>query len=114
MSGPITGTDEVRLSPSLRTRRLHLRMLTNEDHAPLYRLSSDPDVTFQWRFRGTTPSYDEFLKQLYPGVLCQFVVSPHGSQEVWAWSSPTTPTSDTGSATQPWSCTHACTAAAWG
>ena len=28
------------------------------------------------------PSYDEFLKQLYPGVLCQFVVSPHGSQEV--------------------------------
>jgi RimJ/RimL family protein N-acetyltransferase len=57
-------------------------MLTQEDHAPLYRLSSDPDVTFQWRFRGTTPSYDDFLKQLYPGVLCQFVVSPHGSQEV--------------------------------
>ena len=57
-------------------------MLTQEDHAPLYRLSSDPDVTFQWRFRGTTPSYDDFLRQLYPGVLCQFVVSPHGSQEV--------------------------------
>ena len=82
MSGPITTGEEARLSPSLHTRRLQLRMLTNEDHAPLYRLSSDPDVTFQWRFRGTTPSYDEFLKQLYPGVLCQFVVSPHGSQEV--------------------------------
>jgi RimJ/RimL family protein N-acetyltransferase len=71
------------LSPSLETRRLHLRMLTSEDHAPLYRLSCDPDVTFQWRFRGTTPSYEDFLKQLYPGVLCQFVISPHGSREVF-------------------------------
>jgi RimJ/RimL family protein N-acetyltransferase len=69
-------------SLSLETRRLQLRILTNEDHAPLYRLACDPEVTFQWRFRGTTPSYDDFLKQLYPGVLCQFVVSPRGSQEV--------------------------------
>ena len=45
MSGPITNGEEARLSPSLHTRRLQLRMLTNEDHAPLYRLSSDPDVS---------------------------------------------------------------------
>ena len=82
MSAPQPAPDDAQLSPTLQTRRLQLRMLTQEDHAPLYRLSSDPDVTFQWRFRGTTPSYDDFLKQLYPGVLCQFVVSPHGSQEV--------------------------------
>ena len=30
----------------------------------------------QWVDRHFTKSYDEFLKQLYPGVLCQFVVSP--------------------------------------
>jgi RimJ/RimL family protein N-acetyltransferase len=79
-----TGTEggTAALTPSLETRRLHLRIMTNEDHAPLYRLSSDPEVTFQWRFRGTTPSYDEFLRQLNPGVLCQFVVSPLGSQEL--------------------------------
>ena len=28
------------------------------------------------------PATTNFCKQLYPGVLCQFVVSPHGSQEV--------------------------------
>jgi hypothetical protein len=55
MSNPSTAPDDAPLSPSLQTRRLQLRMLTQEDHAPLYRLSSDPDVTFQWRFRGTTP-----------------------------------------------------------
>ncbi len=71
------------LSPSLETRRLQLRILQSDDHAPLYRLSADPAVTFQWRFRGTTPSFDDFLKQLYPGVLCQFVVSPLGSREVF-------------------------------
>jgi hypothetical protein len=56
------------LSPTLETRRLQLRIMTNEDHAPLYRLSSD--------------LYDEFLRGLNLGVLCQFVVSPQGSQEV--------------------------------
>ena len=80
-AGPAS-EDEL-LTPGLTTRRLQLRVVQNDDHAALYRLSADPDVTFQWRFRGTTPSFDDFLKQLHPGVLCQFVVSPLGSHEVF-------------------------------
>ena len=49
-------------------------------------------------------SYDEFLKQLYPGVLCQFVVSPRGSSKCWDSSSRTTPTSGIASVMSPWSC----------
>ncbi|MGH9082177.1 MAG: GNAT family N-acetyltransferase [Acidimicrobiales bacterium] len=68
---------------SLRTRRLQLRPLRPEDHRLLYRLALDPDVTFDWRLRGTTPSFEEFQRQIHPSVLCQFAVSPIGSMELF-------------------------------
>jgi len=70
------------LSGLLRTRRLQLRPLRPEDTMPLYRMALDPEVTFQWRLRGTTPSIEEFARQLHQTVLCQFVVTPSDSPDL--------------------------------
>jgi RimJ/RimL family protein N-acetyltransferase len=80
---PLGGVDpHDALAGLLRTRRLQLRPLRPEDTAPLYRMALDPEVTFQWRLRGTTPPIEEFARQLHQTVLCQFVVTPTDSADL--------------------------------
>jgi RimJ/RimL family protein N-acetyltransferase len=73
---------EAALTGLMRTRRLQFRPLRPEDTGPLYRMALDPEVTFQWRLRGATPSIEEFSRQLHQTVLCQFVVTPVDSADL--------------------------------
>ena len=59
----------------LRTRRVHLRQIQTGDVPQLYASLTHPRQSYRWRYRGTTPSYEEFTRDLFGGVLCQFVVA---------------------------------------
>lgn len=71
----------------LTTRRLQLRNILPKDVSSLYDISIHPRNAFVWRLRGTTPGIEEFRRQLYLGVLCQFVISPRGSGDVLGYVS---------------------------
>jgi len=60
---------------SARTRRpVRLRPLLPRDSLPLYRLTLSESQYFRHRYRGATPSFDEFQRDLYRDVLAQFIV----------------------------------------
>ena len=44
------------------------------DYEFLFHLALQPFNTTRWRYRGTTPSFEHFVRQLHEGVLAQFVV----------------------------------------
>ena len=44
-----------------------------EDYPFLYRLALLPEVGFRWRYRSQFPPYDVFLRELWNGVLVQFL-----------------------------------------
>lgn len=58
----------------MRTRSIKLRPIQAADMQELYASALDPRWSFKWRFRGLTPSFQEFSNALYAGSLCQFVV----------------------------------------
>lgn len=58
----------------MRTRSIKLRPIQSSDMQELYASALDPRWSFKWRFRGLTPSFQEFSNALYSGSLCQFVV----------------------------------------
>lgn len=61
-------------------RRVALRPVTPEDYPYLFRLSLDPRVTFRWRLRSATPTYEAFVAGIGQGVLVQhLVVLPDGA-----------------------------------
>jgi RimJ/RimL family protein N-acetyltransferase len=51
-----------------------LRPVLPNDVEYLYRLSVHPDVTWRWRYRGQSISFDQFAQQLWAGTLVHFVV----------------------------------------
>ena len=61
-------------SSGLVGRRVLLRPIQNEDYEYLYDLSTCEENIFRWRFRGRTPSPEEFSQSLWQSVLCQFIV----------------------------------------
>lgn len=63
----------------LEGRRVRLRPLGTPDYAWLYETGVGGEVAPRWRFRGTTPSPDDFVRALWDGVLVQFVVEHGGS-----------------------------------
>ena len=64
---------EVR-SAAVSNSRVRLRTVTPRDYDYLYQLALDPASSFRWRYRGATPSPDEFHRNLWQGVLAQFLV----------------------------------------
>jgi RimJ/RimL family protein N-acetyltransferase len=54
-----------------------LRALRPTDYAALYESSLDPRQSYRWRYRGGTPSPQEFEESLFAGVLAQFAVVDH-------------------------------------
>lgn len=54
--------------------RVRLRPLSDQDLGPLYVASTRPEQGFRWRFRGSTPSFQDFHASLFDGVLAQFMV----------------------------------------
>lgn len=55
-------------------RRVFLRPVYPSDYDWLYTLATSGTSGYQWRYRGATPSPDTFTRQLWDGVLAQFVV----------------------------------------
>lgn len=60
-----------------RTPSTTLRPLRESDVRPLYEASLAPESTHRWRFRGRTPSFDDFRASLFtPTTLAQYMVVP--------------------------------------
>lgn len=60
--------------PVLESRRVRLRALRPSDYEWLYDSAMSTSVGFRWRYRGATPSPEQFVTSLWEGVLAQFVV----------------------------------------
>lgn len=60
--------------PPLVGRRVFLRPVADVDHGFLLALSTDEAIGFRWRFRGETPSPEQFYNALWRNVLAQFVI----------------------------------------
>lgn len=52
-----------------------LRPVSPSDIPLLYEASLDPGRAYRWRFRGATPSLQQFQQLMYQGTLAQFVVT---------------------------------------
>lgn len=52
-----------------------LRPIEPPDYGPIYRAAVGPENGFGWRFRGRTPSPEEFETTLFQGCLAQYVVA---------------------------------------
>lgn len=62
-------------------RRVRLRPVGPDDYSYLFGLSLDERISFRWRPRGTTPSYEAFVAGLFQGILAQFVIEgPNGQR----------------------------------
>ena len=60
--------------PRVTTRRVTLRTVGPADLPFLYATATDPTVSYRWRYRGATPSPEQFATELWQGVLCQYLV----------------------------------------
>jgi RimJ/RimL family protein N-acetyltransferase len=59
----------------LHSRRVAVRTVGPADLPFLYAVATDPAVAYRWRYRGATPSPEQFAAELWQGVLCQYVVA---------------------------------------
>src|SRR5207248_435856 len=64
--------------PPLIGKRVSLRTIVPQDYDFLYELSTSSELGFRWRHRGTTPSPESFVQNLWHGVLAQFVIETTG------------------------------------
>jgi RimJ/RimL family protein N-acetyltransferase len=55
-------------------RRVRLRAVSTADYDFLFDLATDDRVAMRWRYRSTPPRPDEFVRDLWQGVLAQFLV----------------------------------------
>lgn len=60
---------------TLRTRRVHLRQIEDRDLSVLYAALTNPRTSFRWRYRGSTPSFQDFTSDLFAGTLCHLAVA---------------------------------------
>jgi hypothetical protein len=65
--------------PPLEGVAVSLRPLRPEDYAPIQALEVAGDLAVRWRFRGSTPSPEEWHQRTWSGVLAQFVVVARSS-----------------------------------
>jgi hypothetical protein len=60
--------------PSLRGRSVLLRPVTPEDYHSLHGVELGPDLGPRWRFRGATPSPEQWSQVTWSSTLAQFLV----------------------------------------
>ena len=58
----------------LRGRFTHLRPLRTDDYEWLHFAMSDPRVAYRYRYRGGTSNPEQFVSQLWAGVLAQYMI----------------------------------------
>jgi hypothetical protein len=59
---------------TMRTANVRLRPIMNADIPEMYASALDPRWSYKWKFRGATPTMEEFVAQLGAGILSQLVV----------------------------------------
>src|SRR5262245_61152949 len=62
-------------------RRVRLRAVVASDYEFLFLLSADDRTGPHWRYRGMPPRPEEFVRDLWHGVLVQYLVEDIESQE---------------------------------
>lgn len=67
---------------ALTGRWVSLRVVTPDDYPLLFHMATSAPTIQRWRFRGATPSFDDFVVHLWDRVLSQFVVVSKASGEV--------------------------------
>ncbi len=60
--------------PPLRSSRIHLRPVRPGDYPFLYELAVKPEDGFRWRFRGSQPSFEQFVQGLRSEIHCMYLV----------------------------------------
>jgi RimJ/RimL family protein N-acetyltransferase len=55
-------------------RWTRLRVVTPSDYEYLYGLASTPETSIRWRFRGSTPRFEEFVASLWHETLAVFLI----------------------------------------
>lgn len=80
--GSPASSQSVCIPPPRSSRRIQLRPVLPSDHEFLYRLATDEQLGFRWRFNGYMPSIEAFVSSLYaPEVFVQFAVDSATSGE---------------------------------
>jgi RimJ/RimL family protein N-acetyltransferase len=74
VAGAPAGAADDDNAPRIATRRVALRIVTPGDHPFLYTLATQPMASYRWRYRGATPSPEQFGAELWRGVLCQHLL----------------------------------------
>lgn len=64
----------------LAARGVALRVITPDDYQFLFLLSTSPELSHRWRYRGLTPSFQGFVENLFDSVLCQFIVEQNAQR----------------------------------
>jgi RimJ/RimL family protein N-acetyltransferase len=60
--------------PTLTGRHVRLRAIYPNDYEYLYALASHEKIGWRWRYRGTSPSPEQFQQQLWQTTVAQFIV----------------------------------------
>ena len=73
--GVRVSAEHCRLILEQRLERTGLVMspLRDDDYRKIYQWSTSPSVAQTWMYRGSTPSFDDFMGHLFASVLAQFV-----------------------------------------
>lgn len=55
-------------------RRVQIRPVYPSDHEYVYALANTPEIAPRWRYRGETPSFETFVRELWQGTLAHFII----------------------------------------
>jgi hypothetical protein len=67
--------------PSLDGRHVYLRAITPQDYPLLQTAEMGAELSIRWRFRGATPSPEQWAQTIWGGALAQFLVIERRSEE---------------------------------
>lgn len=68
-------------APSLHGRHVYLRPVTPGDYPWLQQAELSSELAMRWRFRGSTPSPEQWTQVIWAGALAQFLVIEGRSDE---------------------------------
>src|SRR5882724_4934050 len=71
---PVDGSRPGFAVPSLQGRTVYLRALTPNDYPHLHFAETSTELAPRWRFRGSTPSPEQWAQASVQSVLAQFLV----------------------------------------
>lgn len=72
--------DKVFVVPERQGKRVSLRPILAEDYSLISRCEQSPNLAVRWRFRGSTPSPEQWAQAIWSGVLAQFLVVENGRE----------------------------------